>query len=251
MAKKPQWPKPASNKVQRDELYKAKLEVEKILLDAEIASEAAEAADQKAASTAVYAHHYAIEQEIFKGYIEVAKETAKEALSRAEFIQKVAAAIGGLYTGILAFSFSVSKEVAEKVVSLDFRGLGPTIFFGLAFLCSAAYIGFITHPRPLSGTPSDGTLGDYQRVQRNIFIVWTRSTLLRRRHLLQAAIVGMGLGIVFLPAPFVSLNENLFWWLILIGLLLMILVPAGIYWLIERPAMKAERPEDLPASARR
>ena|SRR3990170_817415 len=234
MGRTANWPDPGNDVEKNRELFKAKLEWHKKSLEAEVAREVAHNAYINAKETAEFANYYATRQEFYKGYIEVSKETAKESISRADFIQKIAAAIGGLYTGMLAFMFSVSKDVAADVVALDIRGIAPTIFLGLAFFLAAAYIGFITHPNPILPARSGGTLGDAQRAMRDTFIIWTRASLLRRRYLLQASVVSMGIGIAFLPAPFLEINNDLLWYLVAAGLAVVIIIPLFVYYFTER-----------------
>lgn len=79
-------------------------------------------------------------------------------------------------------------------------GIAPTFFLGLAFFLAAAYVAFLTKPERVKGEPSEGTLRGDQYRRRNGFILWTRSAVLRRCYLLQASVVSLGFGILFLPA---------------------------------------------------
>jgi hypothetical protein len=198
-------------------LYKAQLEIVKAQVNAEIAESATN-----------LANYHACYQEIYKGYIEVAKGITDRSLVRAEFIQKVAAAIGTAYAAVLALSFSVADA------PLPLTGIVPTFFLGLSFFLSAAYVGYLSEPSGIEVEASDGTLMGAQSTWRNNFIIWTRHSALRRRYLLQTSVISLAFGLLALPAPYLEFFSARLWRYVAIGLGLTFLIPALITWLQRR-----------------
>jgi hypothetical protein len=226
------------------ELYKAKLEVCKADHQAELDAIKAEEEVNTARAKEDYANFYAISQEFHKGYIEVAKGAIDRSLQRAEFVQKVAAAIGTAYTAVLALSFSIAKDG----VPLPLTGIAPTIFLGMAFFLSAAYVSYITKPRHVKAEAPDGTLTGSLLSQRNTFIKWTMAAVTRRMPLLQAAVVSLGIGILCLPFPYLEITTPVFWWLVGIGLGLIVIIPL-VSHIVENYISKHDKPDDLPEVA--
>ncbi len=206
-------------------LYQAQLDAAKEARKAALDSEVARAAALVELQKADYANEYATFQEVYKGYIEVAKGQIERSLQRAEFVQKVAAAIGTAYAAILALSFSVKES------PLPAAGVAPTFFLGMAFFLAAAYVAFLTKPERVEGPPSVGTLRGDQYRRRNTFILWTRNAVLRRRYLLQASVVSLGFGILFLPAPYLDVagHGTVVWILLVLALALTFLLPALLF----------------------
>lgn len=222
----PELPEVSSNDPQASvklELYKAQLEVIKANHQAEIDHEKDRVQTVVSNQTADYANEYSTFQEVYKGYIEVAKGGIDRSLQRADFVQKVAAAIGTVYVGIIALSFSVEKQVA-----LPITGIVPTIFLGLSFFLAAMYVSYLTQPGILKEEHSNGTLRGSQISRRNTFILWTRRTTMRRRYFLQASVVSLGISIFFLPAPYLKTDIDI-WWLTGIGILLTFLIPIIVH----------------------
>lgn len=201
------------------ELYKAKLDMikSKYQFEIELAKELAQEDFNR--ETADYANEFATFQEVYNGYIEVAKGGIDRALQRADFVQKVAAAIGTAYVGIIALSFSI-----EKGTALPVTGIIPTIFLGLSFFLAAMFVSYLTQPDTIKEEPSDGTLRGSQTSRRNTFILWTRRAIMRRGYFLKASVVSLGISIFFLPAPYLKIGMVL-WWLVLIGIVLTFLIP--------------------------
>lgn len=201
------------------EFYKAQLDVIKANHQAEIDREKDRVQAVVNKQSADYANEYTTFQEVYKGYIEVAKDGIDRSLQRADFVQKVAAAIGTVYAGILALSFSVAKDA-----SLPVTGIAPTVFLGLSFFLAAAYVSYLTQPGTVKPESSGGTLRSSQLSRRNTFILWTRRAIMRRRYFLQASVVSLGIGIFFLPVPYLDIGMVL-WLLVVIGIALTFLVP--------------------------
>ena len=159
-------------------------------------------------------------QAVYNAYLEVAKASIDRSLQRAEFVQKVAAAIGSLCTTLIALSFAVG----EGNTTLPARGFAPAIFLGLSFALSAVYVAFITKPGKSPIPRADGTLYRSQQRRRIGFVLWVREAILQRRWALQSSVVSLGIGILFLPSAYVSLpsgqEESFIWYLALLGVLI-------------------------------
>lgn len=225
------------------ELYKAELEICKTDHQAVLDAEKVQEETNTARAKDDYANYYAISQEYHKGYIEVAKGAIDRSLQRAEFVQKVAAAIGTAYTAVLALSFSMAAGKA-----LPINGITPTIFLGMAFFLSAAYVSYITKSDDIKIDKSDGTLIGSLFSQRNTFIHWTMSAVTIRMHFLQAAVISLGIGILCLPFPYLNLADSVFWWLVGIGLGLVFLIPLLSHLLEKKPPIQ-KKEDDLQKPA--
>jgi hypothetical protein len=132
------------------------------------------------------------------GIMAVAKGGIDRARASAEFVQKGATAIFALYTGALTLAFSVTDN------PLPARGILPSLFLGFAILLATAYLAFLTRgnhvkdPADASGTPQA------QLNRTRTFVEWTNTSVLNRAALLRCAVVALGIGVVALPAPFLT-----------------------------------------------
>lgn len=151
------------------------------------------------ADAATLARKGGYDQAYYQALLDVAKGAIDRSRSAAELVQKSAAAIGTLYVGIIGVTFSVSNH------RLPPRGLAPAIFLGIAIILSTAYVAYLTPPEevdlgPLSTSPPE-------RLQNRLdnFYAVIDKTVERKTPWLRAAVVALGLGVVLLPAPFVSL----------------------------------------------
>jgi hypothetical protein len=145
-----------------------------------------------------WTNEYTQAQNFYTAYIEVAKDQIERAIARAEFVQTAAAAIGGVYTGVLALSFAVGD------FALPARGILPTMFFGLSIVLAAAYLAYISLPTKVPEFSSNGTLDSRQRVRRNTFINWAGAPVNPQSYLLQMAVFSLAFGVAFLPAPYIK-----------------------------------------------
>lgn len=224
------------------ELFKAKLERSKIQYQAEIDRQKEDRANFETQRKAEFDHYYAMFTEIQKGYLEVSKATIDRSIQRADFLQKVAASVVTIYTGILALTYTVDKS---KGVALSFTGVIPAFFLGLSFLLSAVYVSFITKSQPIKTQPPDGSLMGTELRQRKAFILWNNSTVLKRAHLLQASVISLGIAIFFLPVPYIKISDLLLWVAMGIGLGLIIIIPLIMHLLENKKKVETE-PDNLP-----
>lgn len=151
------------------------------------------------ADAATLARKGGYDQAYYQALLDIAKGAIDRSRSAAELVQKSAAAIGTLYVGILGVSFSVSNR------HLPPRGLAPAVFLGIAIILSTAYVAYLTPPEevelgPLSTSPPE-------RLQNRLdnFYAVIDATVERKTPWLRAAVVALGVGVVLLPAPFVSI----------------------------------------------
>jgi hypothetical protein len=174
------------------ELFKAQLEIQKAKDQSSIDREKTEAQNNFDRSKDEFSYYYAMLQAINTGFIDVAKGAIDRSIQRADFVQKVATALGTIYSGVLAYSLSVDKEK-----HLTFSGMLPVVFLGLAFVFSAFYVSFITRSKDIEIEESDGTLPGEIHSQLNTFIAWATAPVMERRAFLHSSIISLGFGILF------------------------------------------------------
>jgi hypothetical protein len=153
--------------------------------------------DQAAANQAAkvaYDHDY------FQAVLDAGKNSFDRSRSAAELVQKSATGIGTLYAAVLGVSFSVSDR------RLPLRGLVPAVFVGLAIVLSTVYVAYITRVGDLTLGPLHTSPPErLQRRLNNYFLIIT-DAVQRRSYWLRASVVALGLGIVLLPAPFITFH---------------------------------------------
>lgn len=211
------WPEPVAADGEHHEghlaLLEARLAERQALLDEEIAVRAAETAARQAAAVAA---RTATDQERSAGraanredvarfstaLVAIATGSIERSQAAARTVQQAASAVAALYTGVLALTFSVSDN------PLPPRGVLTPVFLGLAVVLSTAYLAYlrpddaVVHPTPPLTTNLD--LLVTERAQR---VIATAKTITRRRSgALRASVAALGVGLAFLPLPFVALG---------------------------------------------
>jgi hypothetical protein len=220
------------------ELYKAELEKIKTDYQTGLDQEKNHQTEIQEQQKRDYANYYTQIQAIHTGYIEVAKGSIDRSIQRADFLEKVSAAIASVYTGVLALSFAVDKGTPLAVT-----GIIPAIFFGFSFFLSAVYISFVTQTPDVKMEKSDGTLTGSVESQRKSFILWNKATVMRRISFMQASIVSLGVGILLLPIPYLHFSDKTLWLLMGIGLGLIVLIPLVVF-LVTKLAERKKAPPD-------
>lgn len=169
-------------------LCEAKLEVRKKRTDAEIANAAAERAKR-----------IAVDQAYYQAVIDVAKAAIDRSRAAAETVQKAAAAIVTLYTGVLALAFAAASH------PLPFRALFAAILLGLSVALSTAYLAYLPRGFEEDGSTetSPGELSHSDRTVRT-FVLWTRRASLERAYPLRASVLALAAALFFLPAAFIQ-----------------------------------------------
>jgi hypothetical protein len=177
------------------------VDIDKARQDAAIQAEKDRVTANTDREKADWTNEYTQAQGFYTAYIEVAKNQIERAITRAEFVQTAAAAIGGAYTTVLALSFAVDE------FALPARGILPTMFLGLSIVLAAAYLAYISLPNKVPEFRSNGTLDSRQRVRRNTFINWAGAPVNPQSYLLQMAVFSLAFGVAFLPAPYIKASN--------------------------------------------
>lgn len=170
-------------------LDNAKLEVRKKRAEEEIARAQAERAVDNA-----------VEQAYYSAVIDLAKGAVDRARASAETVQKAAAAIVTLYTGLLTAAFVAASH------PLPFRGVFAAVLLGLAVALSTWFLAYLPDPDKPEQDPADvgpqGLSLNDQTVRT--FVLWTRRSALSRGYPLRASVLALAASLFFLPAPFVQ-----------------------------------------------
>lgn len=140
------------------------------------------------------------QQKFFENILAGGAKSVERARTSGQLVQAAAAAMGTLYSGVLAVTFAADAE------PLPWRGLLPTFFLGLAVVLGAFYTAFLTRaggiPQPTFPPGADATAKLYHRAVW--FMSWSNRTSLVRAPFLRAAVVSLAIGLVLLPAPFLG-----------------------------------------------
>jgi hypothetical protein len=143
------------------------------------------------------------ENELFKGFHASVRSTAQTLAgakqANAELVQKAAAAILTIYTGIVGAVFAVSTN------PLPPRGLLPALFLAAAVALSTAYVAYLTGAHDTALLPG-GSARENARAYTNAFIDWINARLDARSTLLRASVLALAAGLVLLPAPFLDIH---------------------------------------------
>lgn len=150
------------------------------------------------------AYIYAVEQALTNAYINLATKAIDNAQARGQFVQTAASAIAAIYSGILALSFSVGKDVAAGVGKLPVEGLVPDFFMGLAIVLAAIFLGYIEQQRDLPGPRGSGNDLEALVEERNAFLRYAGEYIRPRLYFLHAAVVSLGAGIISLPSAYLA-----------------------------------------------
>jgi len=183
----------------------------------------------------ILAHEQELEKAIHVAYIEIAKGQIDRIQIRADFVQKASAVIVTLYTGVLTLVFKADST------SLPARGIAPAIFLGLAVVFSAIYFAFVTPPEDLPHPKSTNLLELKQRRRLDRYILWSRAPALQRRYFLQLSVICLGAGVMFLPAPFLKIQDWVVFLMAFVALIFVFILP-GIVWVGSWLVSKIEKP---------
>jgi hypothetical protein len=152
-----------------------------------------------AAEAASQAVKDAYDKAYFQALLDVATGSLDRSRSAADFVQKAAAAIGILYTGVLGVSFSVANQ------PLPPQGFISAIFLALAMTLATAYVAYAGKPDDVALEPLNTEASiRFQRHLRNFFHIIT-AAVGKRQSWLRASVLALGLGVLFLPAVFITL----------------------------------------------
>lgn len=194
---------PAPDKPERKQWEEAQLERYKVQL-AEHTAKLTAVLDRQKSNKAL---SDTVTAQFFAAYIEVAKGSIDRSQKRAELVTTAATAVGGLYTGILAFVFAVGKETP----SMPVRGVIPTIFLGVAIVLAVFYLSFMTSSVAGQQVKNVELWRADLVNQRNSFVDWCLAAVAKRKEFLQTAVISLGLGVIALPLPFIDMSETGAW----------------------------------------
>lgn len=145
------------------------------------------------------------EHALHKAYHDNVAEVAKGAIERsrkgAEFVEKAALAIVGIYTGLLGLVFSVTDRPLPR------RGVYPALFFGLAIAAAAAYLAFLRRADKVPGRKPGSTLRETQENRTFFLSDWITAVIFNKRYAMRVSVLALMVGVAFLPAPFVAEPE--------------------------------------------
>jgi hypothetical protein len=123
------------------------------------------------------------------GSIERAREGAK-------FVETSAAALGTIYTGILAFAFAAADR------PLPGRGLYAAIFLGVAIVGASFYLAFIQRIPPIGRVAYRGSRAEDLWRRTEYLGAWTGAVVRSRAWALRTAVFALALGVMFMPVAF-------------------------------------------------
>lgn len=189
------------------------------------------------------APYYAFRESLLNTYISATVDALNRAQTRAEYVEKAATAIAGLYTGILAFTYFVKDDIS-KSNPLPERGVWAVVFLGLAVVFAIGYMAFLTDGGETPGAEHRATIREDEMEEVKAFIRWASAMILKRRNFLHAAIVSLAIGVGFLPVPFLDVSNGHAKYGALAGLVLVVLIFAlSIQFeaLIEKATMRRNR----------
>ncbi len=139
-------------------------------------------------------------KEMHSHFYTLASGSLERSKFAAETIQKASAAIAVLYTGVLAYVFSVTDN------PLPVRGILAPAFLGVAVVLSSIYLTYVVAPRTIDPAWSLTSTALEQRsyVRLNAFINETRAIVTRQIGLLGSALAALFVGLAYIALPFVG-----------------------------------------------
>jgi hypothetical protein len=175
-------------------LYNARLDVRKKRTEEDIARAQAERNTDLAVAQAYYS-----------AVLDLAKGAVDRTRASAETVQKAAAAIATIYTGLLAAAFAAASH------PLPFRGLFAATLLGLAIALSTWFLAYIPDPdEPEEGAAEDGEIEELSLRDKfaRTYVLWTRKAALSRGYPLRASVIALAAALFFLPAPFLEKGKT-------------------------------------------
>jgi hypothetical protein len=144
----------------------------------------------------------ALHQKHYEAMVDVTVGSIQRASDGATFLEKAAASLAALYTGIAALLVATDTP-------LPLRGVIPTVFLGLAVVLAAYYLAFIggRHRVAQTGLGNDNPQQDAETRINNL-VVWTRAITGMRAHALRAGVLSLAFGLAFMPFAFVRVTDE-------------------------------------------
>lgn len=174
-------------------------EAGKALYDAKLASYQSVLQHGRTRVEASHTADLANEQRFHDSLLKLSETSIDRAHAGADAVQKSAAAVATVYAAILGVSFSVAAK------PLPWAGVLAPIFLGIAIFLSTAYRAYIARG------VGDVTAPDRTLVFRrdafnrtNSFTRLVKNLVLAKASFLRASVLALAVGILYIPAPFVS-----------------------------------------------
>lgn len=142
-------------------------------------------------------------EKLFDALTEATTKGVERARAAGQFVQGAAAAIGTVYTAILALAFAADET------TLPLRGVVPALFLAGAIVLAAFYVAFLSKPGG-QGEPAYGWVTDDEPrmlVRAAWFINWSNQIASARHEFLRGAVVSLALGVLTLPIAFVDVGD--------------------------------------------
>ena len=138
---------------------------------------------------------------------DLSASTVDRSRAAAEVVQKSAAAIVTVYSGILAVVFTVTGN------PFPLRGLLTPTFIGISIACSAAYSGFVGSGDKFTFVaPLDRSLVSQRElrgfIRYSLFSDIATNLSMRRIWLLHTSVAALAVGVIFIVAPFIDLRPE-------------------------------------------
>jgi hypothetical protein len=142
---------------------------------------------------------------VHAAYLDVAKGKLDRGLKAAEHVATAAAAVGTVYTAILAVVYSAATETAQP---LPPRAIAPAILLGAALFLSVVSIAYVrSSGRQFNLLPEAATWQE-QQVRLTVFMQWMERGARAGSWAIRSAVVFLGGAVVLMPLPFVDLSDT-------------------------------------------
>lgn len=143
-------------------------------------------------------------EKLYEAMLATAGGAIDRARSGAQWVETAAAAIIGIYTGVLAAVFVGDSD------PLPARGIVPAIFLATSVMLAAFYLAFLTRGRDVAMPNLDSVPDSARRLQAHVasYVEWISAAVTNRQAFLRGAVVSLAFGVLFLPLPFVSIPDR-------------------------------------------
>lgn len=144
-----------------------------------------------------------IEQDLSSSakYFDTLADLARTGIDRArtgaERVQIASTSIATIYTGILGLAYAADKTRPVPAV-----GILPTIFLGLAIVCSTAYSSYITRTSNITLGPMPASTASAMQTRAVSLVTAANAIAYNRVYWLRSSVVSLSVAVLCLPAAF-------------------------------------------------
>ncbi|MGD9797192.1 MAG: hypothetical protein AB7H43_00365 [Acidimicrobiia bacterium] len=131
-------------------------------------------------------------------YLDTMKASLDRSIKRVELVTAAAAAVGTIYTGVLALRFGP----ADDETAITAWAVAPAVALGLAVVLALGYRAFLpgrVRTGPLLPHDPDAAV--------RAFVEWAAAGVRAGSWMLRAAVLALSTGIATLPAPFLDAED--------------------------------------------